>query len=346
MQLEILVAFAPVEDVSVWIGGPAGTVECVAHLGRPTRTMRRIARRLVHGGSGEGVGKQTIVGVPVLRWGVPWGAMIARRRLDDRDTVDGYLNEAAVTISPILERDMLLERSNARERALVDAAEKRSLRLGFDLHDGPLQDIAALAEDIRSTRRRVVPRVDAEVRTLADGRFDDFAARPESLDRNLRELSHSLASSSVTAGPLKRVLEREVSSFQYETGISVELTIRGHFEPMTQSQKIALFRILQEALHNIREHSNATEVSVDVVGGSDRIEAHVRDDGIGFDVAHTLVDAARRGRLGLVGMGERARLLGGKLDVRSKDGGPTAIRLMLPRWLPVETPAATESAVV
>src|SRR5205823_12233518 len=77
MQLEILVAFAPVDDVSLWIGGPAGTVDCVAHVGRPTRTMRRIARRLVHGEPGEGAGKQTIVGVPVLRWGVPWGAMIA-----------------------------------------------------------------------------------------------------------------------------------------------------------------------------------------------------------------------------------------------------------------------------
>jgi two-component system sensor histidine kinase DegS len=240
---------------------------------------------------------------------------------------------------------MLLERSSGRERALVDAAEKRSMRLGFDLHDGPLQDLAALAEELRSTRRRILPRVDLEVRHLTAGQFDDFDARLESLDRNLRELSHSLESSSVTNGPLTRVLSREVNSFRFETGIKVDLEIRGHFEPMTRSQKIALFRILQEALHNVREHSNASEVSIEVIGRSDRIEAHVRDDGMGFDVTQTLVDAARRGRLGLVGMGERARLLGGKLDVKSTVGGPTAVTLMLPRWLPVETPVTAESAV-
>ena len=348
MQLEILVAFAPVEDASVWIARPTGAVECVAHVGEATRTMRAIAKRAVRGAqAGRGGGRQTIVGVPVLRWGVAWGAIVARRRVDDRDVVDGYLAEAATTISPVIERDMLLERSNARERALVDAAEKRSLRLAFDLHDGPLQDLAALADEIRSAKRHVVPLVEAFARGRTAGHFDDFEARLASLDRNLRDLSQSLESSSVTIGPLRRVLDREVSSFRYETGIKADLDVRGHFEPMTRSQKIALFRIVQEALHNIREHSSATKVRIEVIGRSDRIEAHVHDDGTGFDVARTLVDAARRGRLGLVGMGERARLLGGKLEVRSNEGGPTAIGLMLPRWLPVETPSATsEPAVV
>src|SRR5437870_5088729 len=346
MQLEILVSFAPVEDVSVWVGDPNRHIHCVAHVGTPTRTMRRIATRLLRGDTGGGEGRQRIVGVPVLRWGQAWGAMVARRRVDDREAVDGYLAEAAATISPIIEREMLVERSSARERALVDAAEKRLLRLGFDLHDGPLQELALLAEDVRSTRRNLVPLIRSDTRSLAAGRFDDFEARLESLDRSLRELSHSLESSSVMAGPLQRVLEREVNSFRNETGVFVDLKVRGQFEPMTRSQKLALFRILQEALHNVREHSSAAEVVVEVIGRPDRVEARISDDGIGFDVTHTLVDAARRGRLGLVGMGERARLLGGKLDVRSREGGPTTIVLMLPRWLPVEAPAEAESAVV
>src|SRR5437870_4448507 len=64
MQLEILVAFAPVEDVSVWVGDTARRVHCVAQVGSPTRTMRRIANRVLQGGSGEAEGRQTIVGVP------------------------------------------------------------------------------------------------------------------------------------------------------------------------------------------------------------------------------------------------------------------------------------------
>src|SRR5437870_13077036 len=159
MQLEILVAYAPVDDVSLWVADSTGRIDCVAHVGTPTRTMRRIAKRLLRGGSAVSEGRQLIVGVPVLRWGIPWAAMVARRRIDDREAVDGYLAEAATTISPIVERDMLLERSSARERALDDASEKRLLRLGFDLHDGPLQELAALAEDVRFSGRQIVPLV-------------------------------------------------------------------------------------------------------------------------------------------------------------------------------------------
>src|SRR5207253_3169201 len=72
MQLEILIAFAPVDDVSVWVRDLAGSPKCVAHVGAPTRTMRRIAKQVLEGGSSVGEGRRTIVGVPVLRWGMPW----------------------------------------------------------------------------------------------------------------------------------------------------------------------------------------------------------------------------------------------------------------------------------
>jgi len=61
-----------------------------------------------------------------------------------------------------------------------------------------------------------------------------------------------------------------------------------------------------------------------------------RDDGRGFEVERTLVDAARTGHLGLVGMSERVRLLGGRLDVESRPGGPTRIAAVIPRWRPPE----------
>ena len=101
-------------------------------------------------------------------------------------------------------------------------------------------------------------------------------------------------------------------------------------------------RIVQESLSNIREHSQAREVRVVVSGERDRLIAEIVDDGCGFDVAATLLDAGRRGRLGLVGVSERARLLGGTCEIHSEPGGPTRVAVELPRWRP-EAPVS-ESA--
>jgi signal transduction histidine kinase len=89
-------------------------------------------------------------------------------------------------------------------------------------------------------------------------------------------------------------------------------------------------------LSNIREHSCARDVRVAVSGGRDRLIAEIVDDGCGFDVAETLLDAGRRGRLGLVGVSERARLLGGTCQLHSRPGGPTRVAVQLPRWRPGE----------
>jgi signal transduction histidine kinase len=69
------------------------------------------------------------------------------------------------------------------------------------------------------------------------------------------------------------------------------------------------------------------------------VRAEIEDDGRGFDLERTLVRAAKGGRMGLVGMNERALLLGGAFDVRSAPGGPTRISVTLPEWRPLEEAA-------
>ena len=85
------------------------------------------------------------------------------------------------------------------------------------------------------------------------------------------------------------------------------------------------------------EHPGAfagRDVRVVVLGERDRLVVEIVDDGCGFDVATTLLDAGRRGRLGLVGVSERARLLGGSCEIHSRPGGPTRVAVELPRWRP------------
>jgi signal transduction histidine kinase len=115
----------------------------------------------------------------------------------------------------------------------------------------------------------------------------------------------------------------------------VHLEIRGDAESLSSAQRVAVFRAIQEALSNVREHSGASRVDVLVRARRSSIEVRVRDDGTGFEVERALARAAQRGRLGLVGIGERVRMLGGTFEIDSAPGGPTVLIFSLPRWEPL-----------
>jgi signal transduction histidine kinase len=336
LHLRVLNALAPITDASLWTGGHAEKFRCLVQVGdaAPTRRVRNVARSTLHGTDNTSAGERGwIHSVPVLRWQQPYAVLVARARPDERQRTLAFLEEAAALLAPVLERAMLLDRNAERERTLVEAGEKRLLRLGFDLHDGPLQDLAALAADVRLAREQINDHAFGRGRKLVAGRLEDLGAQIGELDRTLRELAHSLQPTSILSRPLVDVLRTEVEAFEARAEARAELEIGGDFEPLTASQRIALFRIVQEGLSNVREHSGATEVVVRVHGGIDSLEAQIFDNGQGFDVDQTLIRAAKRGRLGLVGIGERIRLLGGTFDVRSGPGG-TTLSLKLPRWKP------------
>jgi signal transduction histidine kinase len=349
LQLGLLVALAPVSDVSLWCGEPLGELSCLVHVGdaQPTRRVRNVAQATLEGVPNGGVGERGwIHSVPVKRWQQPYAALVARARANCRERALVFLEEAGTILAPVLERNMLLERNAARERALVDSGERRLLRLGYDLHDGPIQDLVALATDVRLAGTQVSEHVDGPARELVAGRLEDLTAQIVELDRTLRELAQSLEPTSVLESSLTDVLRREVDLFQVRTHIRVTLDLIGDLDSLTASQRIALYRIVQESLANVREHSGANEVHIRVRGGECGTEAQIVDDGRGFKVAKTLIRAAKHGRLGLVGMGERVRLLGGSFDVQSSPGGPTRISLVLPRWQPVAAADVAEPALL
>lgn len=223
--------------------------------------------------------------------------------------------------------------TDARERRLAAANERLLVRLGFDLHDGPLQQVFALAQDVRLLQGQIVPLVDGEHRETVVGRFADLNAQLAELHQDLRDLAHSLEPRSLLQHPLPEAVGRELAALNRRTGISTSIVLDGSFDALSASQRIALLRVLQEALSNIRHHSGAREVALtlrdDAVAG---VCMEVRDDGHGFDPAS--VGPAEEGAsgLGLVGMRARLGLLGGRLEIESAPGGPTAVRATLPRW--------------
>jgi signal transduction histidine kinase len=151
----------------------------------------------------------------------------------------------------------------------------------------------------------------------------------------LREVIQSFQTPGLLERPLAELLADEAENLRSRDGIDCRIHIGGELsERVTASQRIAIVRVIQESLSNVRVHSGATTVRVVITPSAAGVSIEVTDDGRGFDVERTLVRSARQGRLGLLGMAERIRLLGGTFDVRSKPGGPTAIYAHLPEWLP------------
>src|SRR5204862_3594364 len=133
-----------------------------------------------------------------------------RARPDCRERPLVFLSEAAALLAPVLERNMLLERNAVRERALVDSGERRLLRLGYDLHDGPIQDLVALATDVRLAGAQVAEHVEGPGRADVSGRLEDISDQIHELDRTLLELAHYLEQQSAIIQTIAAGLSREV----------------------------------------------------------------------------------------------------------------------------------------
>lgn len=346
-QLGLLRALAGLEDVSLWCRDSDGRLRCQARdgPGAPSRRAAEVAREALEGGKATGSGARLLFGVSVMRWQRPHAALVGRVARGGGAHGVAFLEQAAGMITPMLERLSLLERNAARESSLVKASERRMTRLGFDLHDQPLQEVAALANDMRAFRLQLSrANGGAEHREILVGRVHDLEARLAALDTGLREVCHSLEPPTLLARPLKEVLRREIDAYAARTEIEVGFRMEGQFDGITDSQRIALVRILQECLSNAREHSAASELLVKVSSTKSYIKASVTDNGRGFDVEATLLEAARRGRLGLVGVHERARLLGGTCEVTSGPGGPTTVSVCLSRWHRLGVQSGTQAA--
>jgi signal transduction histidine kinase len=337
-QLGLLTAFAELGEASLWTADDAGRPVRIVHVGdrEPSRRARLAARAALRG-EPETSERARLQAVPVLRWQRPVAAIVVPVAAQRRAEVLSLVTEAAVAMGPLLELDSLLKRSAVRERSLVEASERQLVRLGFDIHDGALQDLAALASEVRFFRSQLAELLEGtEHRDLVLGRVGDVEARVVAVDGELRELTHSIESGAGLLDPLPEVVKALAGRFERASGAEVQLNVRGDLTQLTNSQAIALTRVVEEALENAREHSGARNVEVSLLGTRAVLEATIVDDGGGFDVERRLAEAAGAGRLGLVGMAERVRLLGGRFEVDSSLGGPTRINVRIPRWSPLD----------
>jgi signal transduction histidine kinase len=233
-------------------------------------------------------------------------------------------------------------RESDRERRLLpfgagpkdddEALRRRLSRVALDLHDGALQDVAALLADVRFFRSRAehAPNGEVDLETVV-GLLDDLEARLIHVDDGLRRLIRGEPVTGAVGG-VRQAITEHVSEFETRTGIQTSLEIEGDFEGLSPSQQIALFRIVQTALANVVQHTTAEHVDVRLRRDVDGVDAEVLDDGGGFDFDEALLKGVREGRLGLAGIAGRVRLLGGDVSIESAEGGGTKIAVRLPEW--------------
>jgi signal transduction histidine kinase len=229
----------------------------------------------------------------------------------------------------------------ARENPTSSSIEQRLDRIRFDLHDGPQQNVHLLAQDLRLFREQILPIVESNPnRDRIVGRLDDLEAELSALDDSLRRLSTSLSAPSRAQETMREELVMRdalveiTRAFAARTGVSPATELSEDLDLLTGPQQIALVAVVREALSNVRKHADATAVSVSVSVEADWARAEIVDDGRGFDPDTRLDEARHDGHLGVVGMGERVRQLGGETQITSRRGGPTVVSASIPRRRP------------
>lgn len=120
-------------------------------------------------------------------------------------------------------------------------------------------------------------------------------------------------------------LTQEVERITAACGVKASFNISGESCPLPEDVEAGLLRICQESLANVRKHAQASEVDVNLNFEKSAVRLTIRDNGVGFDP-----QALPKGAFGLIGMRERARLLGGEFAVQSEKGKGTLIQTTIP----------------
>jgi PAS domain S-box-containing protein len=244
-------------------------------------------------------------------------------RYDERGTFLGYIGG----VTDLTEYRRAQEALRDLSGRLIGAQEEERARIGRELHDNVSQRLALLAMRVDVLRNSVPPGAEDMAAGLAS-----LGTATSDISREVHALSHRLHSIKLEALGLVSALRahcRELS----QHGIHVRFSAANVQNRLPGDIALCLFRVAQEALANVVQHSGVTDARVELSGGTNEIVLRVADSGRGFD------PAGPSDGLGLTSMRERVRLLGGSITVNSKPNGGTVVEVQVA--IPAATPSAT-----
>jgi len=255
--------------------------------------------------------------------------LVTKFPIPDQDGRPALIGSVGFDITLRRRAEEALRESEQRLRfltsQLLSAQERERKRISMELHDELGQSLAVLKLQIRAIKRGLgddqqdLKAGCVELLLYLDGVIDD-----------VRRLSRDLSPSILEDLGLQSALKFLINEFSRHYNVCQAFEVEDLDQLFPAEAQIIIYRIFQECLTNISKHAGATEVSIAVNEHNDLISLTIEDNGAGFDPASVL---ARRGAgrgLGLAALDERARMLGGILEIRSKPGDGTSITLVIP----------------
>jgi PAS domain S-box-containing protein len=216
------------------------------------------------------------------------------------------------------------QRSELLQRVVTIQEEERR-RIAREIHDQLGQRVTALRFQIASISN------DLETGKSVDRRLEELKETSRNLDTDVSFLAWELRPASLDDMGLEQATKSFLDEWSRHHTISAEFHSRGPgSRPLQPQAETHLYRILQESLNNIVKHAGATHVSV-LFSWMDRdLVLIVEDNGLGFEVDGSDVERETSKGLGLVGMQERAILVGGEVQIESKPGAGTTVHVRIP----------------
>ena len=247
------------------------------------------------------------------------------RRLDDtvvsaRFSLTPLSRDKSVT--GILVSDLTSEKSHAelasRIQFLQDEERKKIAR---ELHDSVGQLLAALGMNVSRLRSETPNLLPASADMLAD-----CAVMVEQVSREIRTISHLLHPPLLDVAGLESAIRWYVDGFSHRSNIKVALQMDSKLGRLSADVEICLFRVVQECLTNVYRHSGSDFCSITIRHDDQFLHLEIRDNGHGF---RNKAEGETPAGVGLRGMQERLRLLGGTLQIHSTENG-TAVMVIVP----------------
>ncbi|HYN09018.1 MAG TPA: PAS domain S-box protein [Vicinamibacterales bacterium] len=248
---------------------------------------------------------------------------------DDRQAIVGavVINEN-ITARKAAERDLeaSVKQMQVLATRLMHAQDEERRRIARMLHETTAQDLAAL--------KMLLGRLSRTADGLSDADHSLLTDSVELLDRSMRgarTLSSLLHPPLLDEAGLMSAVRWYAQGFAERSGIKVDLDLPAVFERLSQDVETTLFRVVQEALINIHRHAESPTARVLFRIDGDRLTLEIHDDGRGMSAALVARVMGAGGALGvgIVGMRERLKLLGGTLEIES-DGQGTTVRAVIP----------------
>ncbi|PRR74426.1 Signal transduction histidine-protein kinase/phosphatase DegS [Moorella humiferrea] len=208
---------------------------------------------------------------------------------------------------------------------IITAQESERQRIARELHDETSQSLSALLVGLK-TAATMAGQKEEGVENILEELKEGVNQALKELHRIIYDLRPSLLDDLGLIPALRWYLETKLKP----TGICLNFNIGGNPGRLPAEIEIAIFRITQEAVTNIIKYASARQVAVELHFFQDEIKLQVKDDGCGFDMEAVMNPRNARRPLGILGMKERARLLGGDLEVRTAAGQGTEINVTLP----------------